>query len=128
MELHMVSFGMGSIDEDFTYNWLGLDRKFIKDANYAAQENRPLFSWIPSLLQPKSVGDIRLRTSDPLDYPLIDPRYYENEEDVKTMVAGIKIAMKISETAAFKAIGAEINPHNLNLPGCTQYGKGDEYL
>ncbi|XP_014671607.1 PREDICTED: oxygen-dependent choline dehydrogenase-like [Priapulus caudatus] len=44
IELHMVSFGMGSIDEDFTYNWMGLDRKFIKDANYAAQENRPLFS------------------------------------------------------------------------------------
>ncbi|XP_014679709.1 PREDICTED: alcohol dehydrogenase [acceptor]-like [Priapulus caudatus] len=135
-------------------------------------------------MHPKSVGDIRLRTSDPLDYPLIDPRYYENEEDVKTMVAdiykhrtqrranrpkfthvglrthacahahththpytsldtvthirdlvyisyiltGIKLAKKISKTKAFQSIGAKINPHNLNVPGCTQHGKGDKYL
>ncbi|XP_014679712.1 PREDICTED: glucose dehydrogenase [FAD, quinone]-like isoform X3 [Priapulus caudatus] len=78
-------------------------------------------------MHPKSVGDIRLRTSDPLDYPLIDPRYYENE-DVKTMVAGIKLAKKISKAKAFQSIGAKINPHNLNVPGCTQHGKGDKYL
>ncbi|XP_014671604.1 PREDICTED: glucose dehydrogenase [FAD, quinone]-like [Priapulus caudatus] len=101
---------------------------FIKDANYAAQEDRYLFSLVPTLLKPKSVGDIRLRTSDPLDYPLIDPRYYENEQDVKTMVEGIRLAMKITDTDAFKAIGAKMNPNNWNVPGCTQYGEGNRYL
>ncbi|XP_014671609.1 PREDICTED: glucose dehydrogenase [FAD, quinone]-like isoform X2 [Priapulus caudatus] len=128
MQLHMASFGLGSLDEDFTYNWLGFDRKFIRDAKFSTQVNRPLFSWVPTLLQPKSVGDIRLKTIDPLDYPLIDPRYYENEEDVKTMVEGIKIAMRLSEAAAFKVIGAKVNPHAWTIPGCTQHGKGDKYL
>ncbi|XP_014677343.1 PREDICTED: glucose dehydrogenase [FAD, quinone]-like [Priapulus caudatus] len=128
MLLLMTGSGIGSVDENFIYNQLGYDKKFIKDANYAAQEDRHLFSLIPTLLQPKSVGDIRLRTSDPLDYPLIDPRYYENEQDVKTMVSGIRLAIKISETKAFKSIGAKMNPNNWNVPGCTQYGKGDKYL
>lgn len=39
-------------------------------------------------MKPKSVGEIRLQSRDPLDYPVIDPRYFEDERDVTTMVAG----------------------------------------
>ncbi|XP_014676329.1 PREDICTED: glucose dehydrogenase [FAD, quinone]-like [Priapulus caudatus] len=127
-QLLLTSFGGGSDSEDTAYSLLGLERKFIKDSNFAAQENRHLFGLLPILSNPKSVGEIRLRTRDPLDYPLIDPRYFEDEQDVKTMVAGIKLAIRVGESKPFKSVGASINPEFWKVPGCTQHGKGDKYL
>ncbi|XP_014679711.1 PREDICTED: alcohol dehydrogenase [acceptor]-like isoform X2 [Priapulus caudatus] len=81
-------------------------------------------------MHPKSVGDIRLRTSDPLDYPLIDPRYYENE-DVKTMVAGDKylecVARRISTTLYHATgtckMGASTDPSAVVDPQLRLVGK-----
>ena len=54
------------------------------------------------LLRPKSRGTLRLRSSDPQDLPNIDPRYLTNTEDMKTLEAGMKWALQLSETRAFK--------------------------
>lgn len=42
----------------------------------------------PVLLHPKSSGELRLRSNDPFDEPLIDPKYLSNEEDIETLVEG----------------------------------------
>ena len=54
------------------------------------------------LLRPKSRGALRLRSSDPQDLPIIDPKYLTNTEDMKTLEAGMKWASQLSETRAFK--------------------------
>lgn len=44
--------------------------------------------FVIALLHPKSSGEIKLSSTDPFDYPLIDPRYLEHPEDVKTLRKG----------------------------------------
>ncbi len=59
-------------------------------------------------LYPKSVGHIRLRSTDPADHPLIDPRYMTAEEDWDVMIAAGKHAMAFLESKAFDEYRGEI--------------------
>lgn len=44
-----------------------------------------------SCLQPKSRGNITLRSNNILDYPAIDPSYLEDDDDVKCSQEGDKL-------------------------------------
>ena len=57
----------------------------------------------PTLLTPKSRGELRLRRADPGAKPLIDPRHFEEPEDVQTMVEGYKIGARIANAPALRA-------------------------
>jgi choline dehydrogenase len=48
-------------------------------------------------LKPRSVGSVRLRSSDPLEPPAIDPRYLTDPEglDVATLLRGLRLARRI---------------------------------
>ena len=52
------------------------------------QQNKHGFVLLPKLLHPKSVGSIRLKSQNPFDYPLIDPGYLEDEQDVEILLDG----------------------------------------
>ena len=52
------------------------------------QQNKHGFVLLPKLLHPKSVGSIRLKSQNPFDYPLIDPEYLEDEQDVEILLDG----------------------------------------
>ena len=54
------------------------------------------------MLRPKSRGAIRLRSSDPFAAPLIQANYLTDQQDVDTMVAGLKVGLQLIETDAFK--------------------------
>jgi choline dehydrogenase len=70
----------------------------------------------PILLQPYSVGEVKLATSDPLAKPLIDPRYFSDERDLQTMIRGIRIAEKVlSQSALDDYRGARYLPET-DLP------------
>ncbi|MFX9318042.1 GMC oxidoreductase, partial [Acinetobacter baumannii] len=47
-----------------------------------------------------SRGRIGLKSPDPLDDPLIDPKYLDDPEDMKTMIAGVKIGRRIFDAPA----------------------------
>ena len=60
---------------------------------------------------PRSRGSVLLRSSDPLKPPIITPNYLSNEDDVKDLLAGVKILRKLAKTDSFRpVIGEEFRP------------------
>ena len=57
----------------------------------------------PTLVNPYSRGEIKLRSADPFAYPSIQPNYYADERDLNTMVAGCKAARRIAASPAMAA-------------------------
>lgn len=63
------------------------------------------------LLRPKSVGSVRLRSASADDKPVIDPNFFNNPYDMKTLKAGFRAAREILSQPAFAHYrGAEIEP------------------
>lgn len=68
---------------------VGLTDEFYKEV-YKSYEGTDAFSIVPVLLQPKSRGRLKLRSSNPFHWPVLDINYYSHEDDVNTMIRGIK--------------------------------------
>ncbi len=52
------------------------------------------------LLQPRSVGEVRLRSSDPLEPPIVDPRYLSDPKgnDLRVLLHGVRLAREVART------------------------------
>jgi len=62
-------------------------------------------------LYPKSRGEIKLRSNNPKDLAMIDPRYLEHPDDQKVMVEGVRRARKILAAPTFEKYQSwEIGP------------------
>uniref|UniRef100_A0A915JIE3 Glucose-methanol-choline oxidoreductase N-terminal domain-containing protein n=1 Tax=Romanomermis culicivorax TaxID=13658 RepID=A0A915JIE3_ROMCU len=59
-------------------------------------------------LHPKSKGFIKLRSSDPLQPPIIDPQFGSSEEDIEVQAMGLRIFMNIIESEPFKQFGPKL--------------------
>ncbi|XP_014247170.1 glucose dehydrogenase [FAD, quinone] [Cimex lectularius] len=81
--------------------------------------NKDVFGVFPMMLRPKSRGRIKLKSSNPLHYPLIYHNYLTHPEDVAVLREGVKAALAFAETAAMKRFGARF--HRKPVPGCKQY-------
>lgn len=78
--------------------------------------NHDAFGVFPMILRPKSRGYIRLRSSDPLDYPLLYHNYLTHPDDVAVLREGVKAAIAFGETSSMRRFGARF--HSKTLPGC----------
>jgi choline dehydrogenase-like flavoprotein len=56
----------------------------------------PCFTILPGLIYPKSRGELRLRSKDPTDKPLLDPHYLEEDEDMALLVTAVKMARELA--------------------------------
>jgi choline dehydrogenase len=59
---------------------------------------------LPTLLHPKSKGEITLASRDPLVHPIINPHYLEDNEDIRKLVKACKLAEKICQTEPLKNV------------------------
>jgi choline dehydrogenase len=65
----------------------------------------------PTLVRPRSIGRIQLRSGNPLEAPRIFANYYSDPHDLDVMVEGIKITRMITHSKAFaKYRGRETHP------------------
>jgi choline dehydrogenase-like flavoprotein len=63
------------------------------------------------LLRPRSAGSVRLASGRPEDKPVIDPNFFADPYDMKTLIAGFREARRIFSQPALAAMtGAEIEP------------------
>lgn len=80
-----------------------------------------------TLLNPKSRGSVTLRSKNPRDRPIIDSGYFREEEDIETMISGIREFQRFFATTPFQV--HEVQPLRANLPECDMYlYNSDEYL
>lgn len=90
--------------------------------------DKPSFSIDPVLLRPKSRGYLKLRSRDPYQHPLIDPRYLSHPDDIKTIIAGMKMAIDIGLSVPFRAHFNSRLPE-VPLHGCEHFSfLSDAYL
>ncbi len=86
---------------------------------YEPLRDKDMWTVFPMIMRPKSRGRIWLRSKDPFDKPLIHPNYFSAEEDLNTMVRGIRAAIAISKTKAMQKFGSEF--HRIPIPGCSHH-------
>ena len=66
------------------------------------------------LLRPRSTGEVRLQSAEPLAPPLIDPNYFSDESDLEKLVAGLRLVRSL-----IGKDGCELRPTKEILPGET---------
>ena len=83
---------------------------------YAQKINNGPFSiFVPILAQPHSRGEVKLRSTNPYDPPIIDPKYLSNEADLKIYLRAIALCREIAETSAFAEFNSgEVAPGHLH--------------
>ncbi len=71
----------------------------------------PACIFLPILVQPFSTGEVRLRSSDPLEAPVINPGYLTQAADVKVFVEAMRLIRELAGTRAFADMNvAELVP------------------
>ncbi|XP_071113299.1 glucose dehydrogenase [FAD, quinone]-like [Haliotis cracherodii] len=103
-----------SMDESLA-RLFNIDQKIVAHFNWTSVEEG--FTILPALLRPKSMGTIRLRSTNPFEHPIIEPNYLSHPDDVKTLVRGVRMVQKLHQTNAFKEIGARLE--DTPFPTCT---------
>lgn len=82
----------------------------------AAEEQADVIGIYVVLLNPKSWGKLKLRSTNPLEPPFIDAGYLYHLDDIKSMIGGIRVQQKIMSTAALQTAEPELV--QVNIPGC----------
>ena len=74
-------------------------------------DKRPALTIMPTLIYPKSRGEVRLTSADPTVAPHIDPHFLEEPEDRRHLLEAIKIIREIAHSPHMKGmISSELHP------------------
>ena len=119
-DMQFMDFGYYASDNTFNY------RDDIAKDIMNQDPNIPGFSISMSLLDPKSVGTLKLKSNDPFDYPIIDPQYLSDKRDVDAYIRGLRLWEKYIMTPTMQSLGA--NFEGMNVKFCTKHKfRSDEY-
>ena len=77
------------------------------------------------IMNPKSRGDIKIKSSNPLDLPDINPNFLSNQDDINTLLASVKLAREVIKTKPLSDIileevlpGKNVNDNNALINYC----------
>ncbi|MFI5298576.1 MAG: GMC family oxidoreductase [Polyangiales bacterium] len=74
-------------------------------------DERPAMTVMPTLIYPKSRGEVRLNSNDPTAAPHIDPHYLEDPDDTRLLMEGLKLVREIMASARLKdVVTGELHP------------------
>ncbi|EEB18074.1 glucose dehydrogenase, putative [Pediculus humanus corporis] len=125
LEFMVMMAGVSSDQGVFMRKSMGISQK-VWENYFKFFTNESVVSILPVLLHPKSVGEMNLNPNDPNGMPLIDPKYLSHENDVFTLVEGIRTIRKITKTKSLADFGVRFN--DKKFPGCENWKfDSDEY-
>ncbi|MFB9902736.1 GMC family oxidoreductase [Allokutzneria oryzae] len=100
--------GLDRPDLMFHYGSVPFDLNTARHG-YPTTENG--FCLTPNVTRSRSLGTVRLQSRDFRDRPLVDPRYFTDEHDIRVMTYGLRLARKIvSQPSMAPWAGAELAP------------------
>nr|XP_022899762.1 uncharacterized protein LOC111413133 [Onthophagus taurus]XP_022899763.1 uncharacterized protein LOC111413133 [Onthophagus taurus]XP_022899765.1 uncharacterized protein LOC111413133 [Onthophagus taurus]XP_022899766.1 uncharacterized protein LOC111413133 [Onthophagus taurus]XP_022899767.1 uncharacterized protein LOC111413133 [Onthophagus taurus]XP_022899768.1 uncharacterized protein LOC111413133 [Onthophagus taurus]XP_022899769.1 uncharacterized protein LOC111413133 [Onthophagus taurus]XP_0 len=100
--------------------------KTTYDSFWQNTEFNESFTVLVILSRPKSVGTVKIKSENPHDSPLIDPKYLEHPDDVETILDGIKKVLEIANTTEFRRLNATLNERMVE--GCDRFRSlNDDY-
>ncbi|KAK5638299.1 hypothetical protein RI129_012594 [Pyrocoelia pectoralis] len=94
------------------------------DATYGDIKERHSYMVLPMLLRPKSRGRVVLKDNSYKSKPLIYPNYFAHQEDLDTLIKGIRQAIDIAQQSALQSIGTRL--HKTPIPGCRHLTFGSD--
>ncbi|CAN8022927.1 unnamed protein product [Ixodes persulcatus] len=125
-EIHFVSSSPAADGGHTIRRVMGMTDELFNRV-YKPYLNMDSFTMYPVLLRPKSRGWIKLRSADPNDHPVIDPRYLTELQDVLVLVEAMKQLIALGLSEPFRKFDAQI--FATDFPGCEAYAPySDEHL
>ncbi|KAI8121743.1 Glucose dehydrogenase [FAD, quinone] [Lucilia cuprina] len=106
-----IVLGAGSLSGDHMGSMrdlLGISDEFYQTV-YRGLHDKETFGLVPVLLRPKSKGRISLRSANPFHWPKMEPNFMQDPDDVRAMIEGVKLILKLTETKAMRRIGTQFN-------------------
>ncbi len=74
-------------------------------------DKRPALTIMPTLIYPKSRGEVKLVSKDPTAAPFIDPHFLEDPDDRRLLLEGIKLVREIAASKGMSGIiDGELHP------------------
>ena len=112
-DMQFMNLALYASDNNFNF------REDIAKSVLNKDPNVPGFTVSMSLLDPKSVGTLKLKSDDPFDYPLIDPQYLSDKRDVNAYIRSLRIWEKYIMSPSMQSLGA--NFEAVNVKFCSQH-------
>ncbi|KAL3212997.1 hypothetical protein MRX96_035747 [Rhipicephalus microplus] len=91
-------------------------REDVYKQYYEPNKHLSGFALVPVMNRPVSRGFVKLKSADPFDKPIIDPKYLTVPIDVAAAVEGAEIALDLIKSKAMQRIGAK--PWEIPLRQC----------
>lgn len=101
VELHHFLFKKNSFGLPIYLDKLGYEEQIRNTLLKQNKESETILVYIV-LLRPESVGKIKLRSSDPNEKPLILANYLDEDDDVDTLLRGVKYQYNFITTKTYK--------------------------
>jgi choline dehydrogenase len=74
-------------------------------------DTRPAITVMPTLIYPKSRGEVRLSSNDPTAAPLIDPCFLQEPDDARLLLEGIALLREVMQSRGMaKLVKGELHP------------------
>ncbi|XP_047995233.1 glucose dehydrogenase [FAD, quinone]-like [Leguminivora glycinivorella] len=126
LQFMVLPVGIASDGGSHLMKLLGLYDE-VWDSYFAKLFDKHTATILPIVLHPKSKGKVYINSRDPNAPPQIDPKYFEEKEDLDVLRNGVKKVLQFINTQAIQDIGGFVN--TLPFPGCERYVLfSDDYL
>uniref|UniRef100_A0A1B0D7C5 Glucose-methanol-choline oxidoreductase N-terminal domain-containing protein n=1 Tax=Phlebotomus papatasi TaxID=29031 RepID=A0A1B0D7C5_PHLPP len=125
-QYYHIGFQKGQSDDIITFvESLGYNDVLANTASDVVKDGTVILVLV-TLLEPKSRGEILLRSSDPVDKPKIYANYLQENTDVESFIRAIRLYLKFLTTESYKNHEAELVA--IPIPECDALNfDSDEY-